>query len=419
MKAFIKNFIPDIFISHYHFFWSMLGVLIYKNPSKHIKVIGITGTNGKTSTTHIATDLLELCNFKVGSISTLRFKIGNKEWKNMFKMTMPGRMHIQKTIRDAINEKCDVFIMEITSEGIKQNRHKGIIFDTVVFLNITPEHIERHGSFENYKNEKIKLFSRTKHRVSIFNMDDKNAKSFISASSEQKIGFSLKEQQYDFPVMVAKNVIIDKEKIFFKVNDIKFESGLLGEFNVYNSLAALSICVQQRINLSNLSKAFNKIGGVDGRAEIVIDRPCVVVDYAHTPDGLEKIYSIKNFISNKGSKICVLGSAGGGRDAWKRPKMGEIADKNCDKIILTDEDPYDEDPKKIIDSINKGIKNKEKVEVILDRRMAINKALSIAQKDDIVFITGKGAEPIMVTAKGKIDWDDRKIVKEEYQKILG
>ena len=182
MKEFIRKFIPERLLGWYHWMWAILGVMIYRNPSKNIKVIGITGTNGKTSTTHIATSILEGCGLKVGSISTLRFKNRQEEWKNMFKMTMPGRMHTQKMIRQAVDTGCDIFVMEVTSEGIKQNRHKGITFDTVVFLNITPEHIERHGSFEKYKEEKMKLFSDTNYRVAIINMDDENASDFISAS---------------------------------------------------------------------------------------------------------------------------------------------------------------------------------------------------------------------------------------------
>ena len=199
---------------------------------------------------------------------------------------------------------------------------------------------------------------------------------------------------------------------------MKFSAGLIGGFNVYNSLAAICMCVEQGADVKDIAGVFKDMTGIEGRAEIVMDSPCVVVDYAHTPDGLEKIYAIKDKLGKKGKNICVLGSAGGGRDIWKRPEMGRIAEKNCDFIILTDEDPYDEDPKKIISDIRAGISDKSKADVVLDRREAIAKALSVAKKSDTVFITGKGAEPIMVTKDGNIDWDDRQVVKEEYEKIV-
>ena len=419
MKEQIRRYIPERVLDWYHAVWAFLGVVVYRNPSHHIRVIGITGTNGKTSTTHIASDILEMCGLKVGSLSSLRFKIGGNEEQNLFKMTMPGRMHIQRMMRQAVNAECDVFVMEVTSEGIKQNRHRGIRFDTVVFLNLTPEHIERHGSFDAYKKTKAKLFARTQHRVAIINADDPHADYFSSFPCEKVVCYTATDvNREDVSMVRAHNVSAQRDGIAFEIDNVAFRAQLLGVFNVSNSLAAISICLEQGVVLENISSIFPAIHGIDGRAEIVLNEPRVIVDYAHTPDGLEKIYAMaKTVQGDGGKKVCVLGSAGGGRDKWKRPEMGKIAEQECDEIILTDEDPYDEDPEKIIEEVRKGISDQEKVSVVLDRREAIHKALARSNKQDTVVITGKGAEPWMVTKQGKIPWDDRKIVREEWEKI--
>lgn len=422
MKELLKKIIPPQVMVAYYASWSVLGAVIYRNPSAHIQVVGITGTNGKTSTTHIATDLFEQAGVPVASISTLRFKIKDKEWSNQFKMTMPGRLHIQKFLRQAVDAGCKVVIMEVTSEGVVQKRHRGIQFDTVVFTNLTPEHIERHGSFEAYRDAKVEFFS-VPHRVAIVNADDEHSKYFTRKTKQRTILYSktqdIKPIQKTDELLQAINVESSNKGILFDMQGVHFQAGLLGAFNIDNSLAAVGVCVGYGLDLQRIARAFKKVRAIAGRAEIVMNEPCVVVDYAHTPDGLEKLYDMTRSVKQpQGKTICVLGSAGGGRDKWKRPEMGEIADKNCDSIILTDEDPYDEDPMEIVEAIYKGVQDQQKAQIVIDRRQAIATALKTAQKKDIVVISGKGAEPLMVLAKGKkIQWDDRKVVKEEWSKL--
>lgn len=419
MKDKLKNIIPQALMDLYYAFWPILGNIIYKNPSSKIKVVGVTGTNGKTSVTHIATNLLEASGIKVASISTFRFKIGDKEWPNTFKMTMPGRMHIQKFLRRAVDERCEVVIMEVTSEGVLQKRHLGIKFDTAVFTNLTPEHIERHGSMEAYRAAKGEFFVRP-HKTAIINADDKENEYFANLSKGNIIYYSQKEIVKNIKDLLrARNAVASETGISFELEDIKFNSSLLGAFNIDNSLAAIGVCVSFGIDIKTIAENFKKVKPIPGRAEVVMTRPNVVVDYAHTPDGLEKLYDMANSVKkSNGKTICVLGSAGGGRDRWKRPKMGTIAADNCDKIILTDEDPYEENPFNIIKDIQKGITDEGKTEVIIDRRKAIAKALSIAEQEDTVIVSGKGAEPLMMLANGKkLEWDDRKVVKQEWQKL--
>ena len=403
-KENIKKFIPGFVLSVYHFKLALLGAFLFGFPGKNkeLKIIGVTGTNGKSTTVDFITKILEEAGEKVASISSIRFKLGEKEWENKYKMTMPGRFAIQKFLRQAYlpvgrqKTGCKYVVLEVTSEGIKQFRHKFIDFDTVVFTNLGKEHIESHGGFENYRNAKLKLFEENKN-THIINADDENAKYFLDLPARKKITFSIKN--------------IEAKKI--KLN-------LLGDFNVYNALSAIYVAKNYGIGMDVSLRALEKIKGVPGRMEIIQKEPfMVVVDYAHTPEQLESVYKTLNpkpYTLNP-KLICVLGSCGGGRDKWKRPVLGKIASKYCDEIIITNEDPYDENPSQILSEIKSGISN-SKFQIsnfyeILDRKEAIKKAIELAKAGDVVVITGKGSELWMCVENGKkIPWDDRKITKE-------
>lgn len=404
IKELVKKFIPPFLLNTYHHKLAFLGALVFGFPGtdKNMKIIGITGTSGKTTTSDFIVRILEEAGNKVASISTIRFKIGDKVRENKYKMTMPGRFVIQKFLRQAKNAGCNFVVLEVTSEGIRQFRHKFINFDAAVFTNLTPEHIESHGSFENYRNEKLKLFRACKN-VHVINIDDPNAKCFLDIPAKQKITFTLG----------------DAKKINLKLQ-------VPGEFNLYNAMAAICVAKAYGIDLEVCKRALEKAKGIAGRMEIVSvppeagsryggKNPKVIVDYAHTPEQLESVY--KTFFQNPcdiGSRtklICVLGSCGGGRDKWKRPVLGEIAKKYCDEIFVTNEDPYDEDPMEIIEQVAKTAG--EKATKILDRKEAIKKAIELAKPEDTVIITGKGAEPWMCVANGKkIPWDDRQIARD-------
>ncbi|MBI2624827.1 MAG: hypothetical protein HYW70_00605 [Candidatus Nealsonbacteria bacterium] len=342
--------------------------------------------------------ILREAEYKVASISSIQFKIGDRVWPNNLKMTMPGRFKLQKFLRQAVNSGCQYAVLEVTSEGIKQHRHRFIDFDTAVFTNLTPEHIERHGGFEEYKRAKGELFQITKE-THIINLDDKNSGYFWQFPAKNKIGYSIND--------------------FSKFQPLKLR--LLGKFNAYNAIAAIKAGLSQGVSLEICKRALEKMEVVPGRMETVIKEPfAVIVDYAHTPDALRKVYET---LTANNQLICVLGAAGGGRDKWKRPELGRIAAQYCDQIILTNEDPYDEIPEKIIEEIFSGISTPNlkgqisKVYKILDRREAIREALKSAQSGDMVIITGKGSEPWMCLARDiKIPWDDREIVREEIKK---
>jgi UDP-N-acetylmuramoyl-L-alanyl-D-glutamate--2,6-diaminopimelate ligase len=289
--------------------------------------------------------------------------------------------------------------LEVTSEGIKQHRHRFLDFKVAVFTNLAPEHIEAHGSFEKYREAKGKFFRATKE-IHVINVEDKNSDYFLKFPAKRKITYGLK----------TGDINLENTKLKLKIP---------GEFNLYNALAAISVAISQGIDKDFAIKVLEEFEGVPGRMEEVISKPFkVIVDYAFTPNALKKVYQTltSNFEHRTSNKlICVLGSCGGGRDKWKRPVLGEIAAKYCDEVIVTNEDPYDEDPWQIIEQVASGTKGKAKK--ILDRREAIREALKLAKEGDIVVITGKGCEPSIVIKGKKIPWDDRKVVREEFQKV--
>jgi UDP-N-acetylmuramoyl-L-alanyl-D-glutamate--2,6-diaminopimelate ligase len=424
MKNFLKKLIPDFLIGLYHFKWSLFFALIYRLPSRKIKVIGVTGTNGKSTVVHLLSGILEEAGYKVASISSIRFKIGKEVWTNKLKMTMPGHGEIHRFLRRAVNQGCQYAVLEITSEGIRQFRHSFVDFEAAVFTNLTPEHIESHKGFENYKQAKGKLFKAVKPEGKIIvNLDDPNAGYFLGFPAKEKYGYAINKQPEvpDLKMIIGQEIKLSSLGIDFSVENTQFHLKLLGKFNVSNALAAIGAALAERIPLEKIEAALAKAETIPGRLEIVIEEPFVAaVDYAHTPDALEKVYQTIREI-HSGRIIAVLGAAGGGRDKWKRPEMGKIAGRFCDYIILTNEDPYDEDPQEIISQIKQGIdKTDIPLEIILDRKKAIGRALSLAQNGDIVIITGKGCEPWMCVKGGKkIPWDDRQIVREEMLSLRG
>lgn len=404
----LRKYIPNFIVSAFHFCESLAGALYYGFPSRKIKVIGVTGTNGKSTVVNMIEQIFKEARYKVASSSSIVFRIGDIEEENKMKMTMPGRFVLQKFLKKAVNEKCDYAIIEVTSEGVKQHRHRFINFDVAVITNLSPEHIEAHKGFENYKKAKGEFFESVKG-THIIGVDDKNAEYFLSFPAKEKITYGINGGD-----VIAKEIKVDSKGSSFLIGKTKFELKLLCEFNISNALAAISTGLSQNIDLDVCRKGLLKVNQIAGRMEEVINSPFnVFVDYAFTPNALDKVY---NFLKpNNGRLICVLGSCGGGRDKWKRPVLGEIADKYGDVVIVTNEDPYDENPMEIIEQVSKG---SPKAKKILDRREAIKYALKEAKKGDVVVITGKGCEPWICEANGKkVPWDDRKIVKEELKSL--
>lgn len=421
----IKKLIPTklfkLLQPSYHYILALLGALIYRFPGKQLLIIGVTGTKGKTTTVELVNTILEEAGFKTAVISTLHFKLAGEERQNLFKMTMPGRFFIQKFLREAVDRGCTHAVVEMTSEGAKQFRHKFIYPDALIFTNLAREHIESHGSYEKYVEAKLSIAKELenkykKNNVIVVNNDDREAEKFLALNIKNKVPYSLND---------TIGVKSDETGSSFQIGKIVIHSKLPGIFNVSNMLGAIALAKFFGISDDTIKKAIEGISMIRGRMEKIEAGQDfeVVVDYAHTPDSLKSVYETYGHSTGSGSiskrkLICILGNTGGGRDTWKRQVMGEIADQFCDQIILTNEDPYDEDPKQILEQIKTGIKNKQ-CEIVLDRRKAIGKALSLAKENDVVLITGKGTDPYIMEANGrKTPWDDATVAREELQNLL-
>ncbi|MDP2947785.1 MAG: Mur ligase family protein [Nanoarchaeota archaeon] len=389
----------EFFQPVYHYLLALTGDTIYRFRSRKLIVIGVTGTKGKSTTVVLAGKIFQEAGIKVGWVSSLTINFGKEEIMNKYHMTIPGRFFIHKALAKMVKNDCKYAIVEVTSEGIKQFRHKFINFSGAVFTNLAPEHIEAHGSFEKYRDAKLKLFqitAKNKNSFGIYNADDENVEWFLKYPIKNKYKFSVKG-----------------DKIDFKLN-------LIGEFNIANALAAATIAKSQNISDEIINKALGSIKFIPGRMEEINQGQNfrVIIDLAHTPDSFEKVFKVFNSPAGEPHQriISVFGSAGGGRDKWKRPELGRIASENSDIAIICNEDTYNESEQKIADEIAAGCK-KTKPEIILDRREAIRKAFSLAQKDDIVLILGKGTEQTMVIGENKTHWDDREVVREELKNL--
>ncbi len=442
------------FTGTYHFSLAFLAALFYGFPSRKLIVVGVTGTKGKTTTCNLIADILDSAGFKTGLATTINFRIGDREWANETKQTMLGRFALQKLLAEMAKAGCRYAIIETSSEGILQYRQRFINYRTAVFTNLSPEHIERHGGFENYRVAKVKLFEqvgRKKNGIGIYNLDDESVEYFLKPDVKNKYGYAMKSSKFEVrcsefeargseelgleKVFHIANVRLGPNGSKFSFANEEFEMPLIGEFNVYNAAAAIVTAISQDIPLEKIQSAMKTVGPVRGRLE-VIDKGqpfTLIVDYAHEPKSLQAIYESAKLFEPK-RIIGLLGSQGGGRDRWKRSAMGKVAAEYCDVIILANEDPYDENPMDIMNDVESGVLQLRSsilppsprlrragehrtVYKIIDRREAIEKAISIAQKGDVVVLTGKGGEVWMCLENGKkIPWDERKVAEETLSK---
>ncbi len=398
----------------YHFLLSFTGAVRYCFASRHLTVILVTGTKGKTSTTEILNNILEESGARTAVMGTLRFKIGDKSVRNLRKMTIPGRFFVQKFLREAVDARCTHAILEMTSEGAKQFRQRFIEMDMLIFTNLAPEHIESHGSYEAYRDAKLSIgrtLSRSNKakRYMVANSDDKEAHYFLELPNIIPVPFTLADAG-DIDSTENGTILAWRGKVA--------HSALPGIFNAYNILAAATAAQSLDIPDDVIVRGIEKTVQIEGRMERILEGQHfpVIVDYAHTPDSLRAVYETYK----DHDKICVLGNTGGGRDTWKRPVMGSIAEEFCKEIILTNEDPYDENPEEILKAMTLGMKSK-KPHLILDRRDAIDYALKLANgsKNSAVLITGKGTDPFIMEAHGKkTPWDDRDVARKALREML-
>lgn len=410
----IKKLLPTsvlrVVLPWYHRALAWLGAQYYRHPSRQLTVIAVTGTKGKSSVTEMIAHLLRAHGIRTASLSTIQFSIGDATERNTYKMTMPGRFFIQKFLRQAVTDGCTHAVVEMTSEGAVQSRHRHIAIDALVFTNLTPEHIESHGSFANYKQAKLQLAaavatSTKRPRYLVANSDSEHGEDFLNYPVEHRLPYSLKDLTL---------YSLHKDSISLVIDGHTIRVPLIGLFNVYNVLAAITLVRALGVPLTTIEKALRDFGGIAGRVQ-KFSAPSeakpltVIVDYAHTPDSLTQLYEAFPDVT----KICVLGNTGGGRDTWKRPEMGAIAERYCASIILTNEDPYDEDPEAIVEQMRRGMSETAPVQIIMDRRTAIATAIADCPPHGYVLVTGKGTDPYIMGPHGtKEPWSDAATVSE-------
>lgn len=411
LKWIVPKSILNSLLPAYHLTLAWLGSIKYHHPSREITVIGVTGTKGKSTVTELLTRILETDGKIVASSSTIQFKYGARTERNLYKMTMPGRFFMQQFLRTAVTEGCTHAVIEMTSEGAKLSRHRFIELDALIFTNLAPEHIESHGSFAKYKAAKLRLAaavaaSKKRPRYLVANTDDSHGADFLDFDIEHKLPYSLNDLSL---------YSLHKDSVSLVFGETTLRVPLIGKFNVYNILAAITMARALGVSLETIDQALRNIPNIKGRVErFVTDTEAerhitAVVDYAHTPDSLSKLYEA----FKDAPKVCVLGNTGGGRDTWKRPEMAEIAEQYCTRIILTNEDPYDEDPEKIVNEMARAISSKDKLSIIMDRREAIRTAITEAPHGSVVLVSGKGTDPYIMGPNGtKEEWSDAKEVKE-------
>lgn len=428
LKELIKRLLPKSWLLLYHRVLSHVAAVVYRNPSRKMLVIGVTGTKGKSTTCNMIWKILTDAGHTVGLTGTANFRIGEKNMVSPYKMTMPGRFVLQRTLRQMLDAGCDVVIVETTSEGVVQSRHLGIHYDVCVFTNLTPEHIESHGGFENYKNAKLELFrhlnrlptkslkGRRVEKVSVVNMDSEQGKDFLAIGNFRKVTFGSTPEN----TVVIGNVVEQVNGTDFTLNGAVAHIPLLGAWNATNAGIAAATGLACTVSLRQSIAALATVEPVPGRMEFIdAGQPYgVIVDYAYEPVSLRLLFTFARTLAAGHNVITLISSTGGGRDVARRAPNGTVAGELCDFVIVTDEDPYDEHPQTIIDQVAEGVCAAGKIEGehfwrVLNRRDAIRKAVALAKPGDVVLLTAKGAEQKMCVANGrKIPWDDRKYVRE-------
>ena len=384
----------------------------YGNPSSQLKLIGVTGTKGKTTTTFMIKEILEKAGKKVGLIGTIATYMNGKKVKESDRTT-PESLELQQTFRQMVDAGVEVVVMEVSSQSLKLHRVDKCEFDIVLFTNFSEDHIseKEHPDMKDYFNSKLKLFEMCK--TGIVNADDLYAAKIPKLFPESNIvtyGID------NFANVLAKDITITNSYVDFRVKIIdkneRIKTGIPGRFSVYNSLAAICVAQKFGISVENILQALEEVR-VPGRSELVDNKMelTIMIDYAHSPESLQNILQAAKSYT-RGRVICVFG-CGGDRDSGKRPIMGEISGKIADYTIITSDNPRTEEPQKIIEQIEQGVKKtKGKYEVVVDRTEAIEHAIKMANKRDIIILAGKGHEPYQEINGTKYPFDERIIVKD-------
>lgn len=461
MKKLIKKILSRNAINFLQKFRAILISVKYGSPAKKMITIGITGTKGKTTTAFLVSSILEEAGYRVGRISTVDYKVDAKITVNEENMTVPDPILVQPWLKKMVEAKCRYLVMEVTSHAIDQYRVWGIPYKVALLTNVAHDHLDYHKTFANYRDTKVRLFKWPSLKISIINADDKSAEYFYKNLKTKKNYFYSTNGDFEISqgsTVVASKIFLNPTASKFTIKseseEIEINLNLPGMFNVENALAATCVGLSQNIRLGTIKAGLEKIMQVPGRMERVETKKgfAVIVDYAHTPDSLEKVYQTLEPIV-RGRLISILGACGD-RDKTKRPIMGALAARFADFVLVTDEESYTEDPQEIIDEVAAGVprgralfKKKSSAKPkrkplehkihdvkefmkkdestgegewwwrISDRREAIKQALKLAKFDDLVLITGMGAQTHKVVGDKHLPWNDRQVVEEELARL--
>lgn len=415
--------LPQVIVKDSRYAMALMADYFYDAPSQRLKMIGVTGTNGKTTTTYLIERILQDAECKPGIIGTIQMRYAGKTFD--MSRTTPDSLELQASLHAMVQAGSDSCVMEVSSHALEQGRVKGVRFRTAIFTNLSQDHLDYHKTMEEYRAVKGLFFARMgndfpghedEQRFVVLNADDTASRYFQKLTAAEVITYGVEEKAD----VQASNIEITAKGTKFHVKtfcgEADIELRMVGKFNVYNALAAIAAGLIEGIPLERIKASLEAIAGVAGRVEAVDAGQdfAVIVDYAHTPDGLENVLRTVNEFA-KGRVLCVFG-CGGDRDRTKRPVMGQIAANYADHLFVTSDNPRTEEPERILKDIEQGLiehrVNPEKYELIVDRRAAIQKAIEMASSEDVVLIAGKGHETYQTIGHENIHFDDREIAHE-------
>ncbi|WP_430400129.1 UDP-N-acetylmuramoyl-L-alanyl-D-glutamate--2,6-diaminopimelate ligase [Flavobacterium sp.] len=383
----------------------------YQNPSQQLKLVGVTGTNGKTTIASLLYQMFKNAGYKVGLLSTVKIMVDETEYKATH--TTPDSLTINRFLEEMVELGCEFCFMEVSSHGIHQKRTEALEFTGGIFTNLSHDHLDYHNSFAEYRDVKKTFFDQlSKSAFAITNVDDKNGAIMLQNTKARKVSYALKSYA-DYNAQILENQFTG---LLLKINSNEVWSKLIGSFNAYNLLAIFATSIELGIEEQEALRLLSNLESVSGRFQYIISKGKVtaIVDYAHTPDALENVLNTIENIRTKNEQLITVVGCGGDRDKTKRPLMAKIASNLSDKVIFTSDNPRTEDPNVIIEEMEQGVEphNFKKTMSISDRKQAIKAACQLANENDIILIAGKGHETYQEINGVRHDFDDMFIVKE-------
>jgi len=418
--------IPVLIVEDTQLTLSQVASVFYDFPSEKLRLIGITGTNGKTTVTHLVENIFEQAGINCGLIGTLGQRFSSKDDYICTKHTTPQSPELHESLKNMLDSGIKHVVMEVSSHALEQHRVGGCLFDAAALTNLTQDHLDYHITMDNYFKAKNKLFTSLKNdkkdnKYAVINKDDGSSERFIQTIPEgvRILTYGLQNKADIMAKNIEYSVYGSKFDCITPVGNKTVNLQMAGRFSVYNALAALAVGIGENIDFDICIKALESTKSVAGRFEVVIREPLIIVDYAHTPDGLSNVLNAaRQVVPPNGKLVCVVG-CGGDRDATKRPKMANIAEAISDLVVITSDNPRSEDPQQIITDMLTGIKslNSDKIQVEIDRRSAIELAVKNANKNDVIVLAGKGHEDYQILKNETIHFDDREEARKAFEKV--